>query len=259
MTAYCSLASPWAYGEFDHGGWDILLKRNVIVLEQGHATQVNYDAMLADREQLQTYLNQVSQVSKQKFVAWPKKEQLAFLINAYNAFTIELVLTEFPDLDSIRDLGWLFRSPFKRNFIPLFGESVSLDHIEHELIRGPNGYGEPRIHFAANCASIGCPALSREVYTGANLEQQLEQATVMFLSDPTRNRIEGNTLRVSKIFDWYEEDFESGWRGTDSVSEFIALYAEAIGLSAGTTVRLQANELRTRYLKYDWNLNSSDR
>ena len=259
MMTCCGLVSPMAQGEFNHSQWDELLKSHVVELGEGHATQIDYDGMLRERELLSVYLEQVSQVSSQSFEAWPQPEQLAFLINVYNAATVELILTEYPGLDSIKDLGSLFRSPFSRKFISLFDEAVSLDHIEHELIRGPDGFGDPRIHFAVNCASIGCPALSGEVYSGANLEQQLEEATAMFLGDSTRNRIEGNILRVSKIFDWYEEDFEQGWRGTESVSEFVALYAETIGLSADITARLQGNGFRVRYLRYDWNLNSTSR
>jgi len=259
MMACCGLVSPMAQGEFDHSQWDDLLKSHVVELGEGHATQIDYDGMLREREPLGVYLEQVSQVSRQTFEVWPKIEQLAFLINVYNAATVELILTEYPRLDSIKDLGSLFRSPFSRKSISLFGELMSLNHIEHELIRGPNGFGDPRIHFAVNCASIGCPALSVEVYSRANLEQQLEKATAMFLADSTRNRIEGNILRVSKIFDWYEEDFEQGWRGTESVSEFVALYADVLGLTSDITARLQGNEFRIRYLRYDWNLNSTNR
>jgi hypothetical protein len=258
LTICSGLFPQWAIGDFDHSQLDALLGRNVVVLEEAHTTQVNYGAMSREREQLQSYLAQLSQVTNQEFESWQEAEQLAFLINAYNAWVIELVLTEFPDLDSIQDVGSIFRSPFARNFISLFGDTVSLDHIEHELIRGPDGFGEPRIHFAVNCASIGCPALRGEAYNAVDLEQQLDAATAMFLADPTRNGVDGNTLRVSKIFDWYEEDFEAGWRGTRSVSEFIALYAEQIGLAPDTIARLKANDLRVRYLRYDWSLNSTN-
>lgn len=144
---------------------------------------------------------------------------MAFLINVYNAWAIELVLTSFPGLDSNQDLAWLIRSPCKISSIYLFAKTASLDHIAHELNRGPNGFGEPRIHFAVNCVSIGWPALHQEAFTGDKLERQLEEATVMFLFDQIRNRIEGNRLRILKIFDWYEEDFEFGWRGTESVND----------------------------------------
>ena len=141
-------------------------------------------------------------------------------------------------------------------FVPLFGEQVSLDHIEHELIRGPQGYGDPRIHFAVNCASIGCPALRPEAFVAEKLEQQLEEATSLFLSDRSRNRLDGNTLRVSEIFDWYEEDFEQGWRGTDSVAQFLARYREALGLPDSIAAKLQQDDLRIRHLNYDWSLNA---
>ena len=255
VLLFCLCLVPAVYAEFDHSLWDSLLSRNVVSLNQGLSTQVDYDAMLDERAQLQDYLGNLSKINKQDFDTWLETEQLAFLINAYNAWTLELVLTRYPELDSIKDLGSLFRSPFSIEFIPLFGETVSLDYIEHELIRGPDGYGDPRIHFAVNCASIGCPALRGEAYRGTDLEQQLEEATVLFLSDRSRNRMEGNNLLVSKIFDWYEEDFESGWRSAASVSEFLALFATALDLSPQTTARLQANDIRIRNLKYNWDLN----
>ena len=170
-------------------------------------------ASRADRDQLADYLGQLAAVSSREFQQWSRADRLAFLINTYNAWTVELILTEYPDISSIRDLGSLFRSPWSRRFVSLFGEMVSLDHIEHELIRGPDGFQEPRIHFAVNCASVGCPALRQEAYVGDRLESQLEDATGRFLADRSRNRLDGDVLRVSEIFDWYEEDFEQGWRG----------------------------------------------
>ena len=91
------------------------------------------------------------------------------MINAYNAWTVEFILTKYPDLDSIKDLGSFFNSPWDKEFIPLLGKTVSLNDIEHGLIRGSDRYNDPRIHFAVNCASIGCPALREEAYTGDKL------------------------------------------------------------------------------------------
>ena len=241
---------------FNHSPWQLLLERHVKMIDEGRASQVDYAGMAEDREQLGTYLESLSAVSEEMFSNWPEPEQLAFLINVYNAWTVELVLTEYPNLESIRDIGSLFRSPWSRRFVPLFGELVSLDHIEHELIRGPEGYGEPRIHFAVNCASIGCPALRQEAYVADRLEQQLEEATRLFLADKSRNLLDGNTLRVSEIFDWYEEDFEQGWRGSNSVGEFLALYRDALEMPDSRVSDLEQGKYRIRYLKYDWTLNA---
>lgn len=117
----------------------------------------------------------MSRVDQLEFDQWSTRQQLAFLINAYNAWTVELILEKWPDIDSIKDLGGIFSSPWRKEFISLLGEKRSLDNIEHDLIRGSGRYQDPRIHFAVNCASIGCPALRAEAYTGAKINQQLDQ------------------------------------------------------------------------------------
>lgn len=240
---------------FDHGQWDGLLQRHVKVLGEGKASQVDYQGMQQARDELRAYLDALAAVSRDRYRQWDTAEQLAFLINAYNAWTVELILTGYPALDSIRDLGSLFRSPWSRRFVNLFGEQVSLDTLEHDLIRGPQGFGEPRIHFAVNCASIGCPALREEAYRGDRLDSQLEDATRRFLADSSRNRLDGGTLWISEIFDWYAEDFEQGWRGTFSVAQFLARYSDALQLSPAVTESLRRGEIRLRYLDYDWRLN----
>ena len=121
-----------------------------------------------------------------------------------------LILTAYPNLDSIRDIGFWFRSPWRKKFIPLFGEQVSLDNIEHDMIRGSGLYNEPRIHFAVNCAAIGCPGLQAEAYQGSKLEQQLEAGTRLFLSDSSRNYHADGRLFIPSLFDWYDEDFMMG-------------------------------------------------
>jgi hypothetical protein len=235
--------------------WDGLLKSHVVKLRNGQATQVNYAAMAGQREVLKDYLETTSAVTRANFDAWPKADQLAFLINVYNARTVDLILTAYPKLVSIKDLGSVFQSPWKKKGAPLLGEPRSLDDIEHGLIRGSGRYNDPRIHFAVNCASIGCPALKAEAYVGKQLDAQLEEATAAFLSDRTRNRLEQNTLKVSSIFKWYREDFEKGWRNTSSLEQFLALYATALGLDAEASARLRAGNIKLEFLDYDWRLN----
>ena len=254
-----SIAQNNADADLDHGVWGSLLHSHVRVFEGGSSTRVDYQGMLTDRGVLQSYLRELAAVTRERFNGWTRDARLAFLINAYNAWTVELILTEYPELDSIKDLGFLFRSPWSRRFVPLFGEEVSLDTIEHEMIRGPDGYGEPRIHFAVNCASIGCPALRPEAFTAVRLEQQLEEATRLFLADRKRNRLDGDTLRVSRIFDWYEEDFEIGWRGTWSVAQFLSRYPAALQLPDAVVAALVQSRFRVRYLDYDWGLNDLSR
>lgn len=241
---------------FDHSQWGDLLQAHVLELRGGRATEVDYAGMLAERKLLRAYLEDVASIQRESFEGWERADQLAFLINAYNAWTVELVLTEYPDLDSIKDIGSLFSSPWRQEIVSLFGEQVSLDDIEHGMIRGWNRYQEPRIHFALNCAAIGCPALRAEAYQGDHLEQQLEESTRLFLSDETRNYYSAGRLYVSSIFDWYEEDFEQGWLDVNSLAEFMRRYADVLGLDNEAKSLLSEGRLRIRHLRYDWGLNS---
>lgn len=240
---------------FDHGVWDGLLKKHVVSIRQGQTTQVNYDGFVHDRVQLKNYLAMMSAVPRATFDKWGKPEQLAFLINAYNAWTVELVLTGYPRIESIKDLGSLLQSAWGKRFIPLLGETRSLDNIEHGLIRAENRYQEPRIHFAVNCASIGCPALRPEAYTGARLTAQLDDATQLFLSDRSRNWLKGNTLNLSSIFKWYREDFERGWGGFRALSQFLIAYRKPLGLFDSDVQRLKTDALDIEFTEYDWRLN----
>ena len=240
---------------FDHGPWSQLLQANVQILRGGQASLVDYRSMQADEATLDQYLDALGGVGQDRFDQWPEAEQLAFLINAYNAWTVKLILSEYPDLVSIRDLGGFLRSPWKRSFIPLLGQELSLDDIEHGLIRDARRYREPRIHFAVNCASIGCPALRAEAYTGPQLAQQLQEQTAAFLADRSRNRVAGEQLQLSKIFKWYRGDFTRGWQGYERLEDFLLDYAEALGLSAEQRLLLASGAMGIEFLDYDWNLN----
>lgn len=236
---------------FDHGTWDELLERHVRPVRGGVATQVDYSGMARERAVLKAYLDKLEAVAEADFRRWPKPEQLAFLINAYNAWTVELVLTGWPDIASIKDLGSLFASPWKKGFIPLLGKTRSLDDIEHGLIRAKGAYGEPRIHFAVNCASIGCPALRPEAYSAKRLESQLADATRRFLADRSRNRLQGDTLEVSSIFKWYGDDFEA----SGGLRAFLAERGKALELTSAQRKDLRAGRIEIAFLDYDWRLN----
>ena len=265
LVLFAATASVYASAEEGlHSTFDNLLSEYVKPISNGASTQVNYDGFKKERARLNEYLAQLAKVKQSTFDSWSKNKQLAFLINAYNAYTIELILTEYPDIDSIRDLGSFFSSPWKKEIAPLLGENRTLDEIEHELIRGTNQstktYNEPRIHFAVNCASIGCPALREEAYTGDKLDEQLEAQTKRFLADASRNKMSENTLHLSKIFDWYREDFdrESGsWRGTSTLNAFILLYKDAMQLTEAQVTSLEKNTADIEYLDYDWALNAA--
>ena len=137
----------------------------------------------------------------------------------------------------------------------MLGESRTLDELEHEMIRGNPDLMDPRIHFAVNCASIGCPALRTTAYTGEQLEAQLEESTTQFLSDKQRNRYnsEQDALEVSKIFDWYEDDFEGA---AGSLSHYLLQYSDTLGIPANRQKALDEGGLEVQFLPYDWSLNS---
>lgn len=242
---------------FNHDRWDALLKRNVVLVRGGVASAVRYDGMARDRAALKAYLADAGKVSRATFDGWAKPEQLAFLINVYNAATVELILTAYPNIKSIKDLGTFLQGPWAKPFVALFGKQISLDEIEHGMIRKSGRYNDPRIHFAVNCASIGCPALARSAFRGASLDGQLDAATRAFLSDRTRNRPQGNGVAVSNIFNWYRGDFEKGWRGAKTLPAFFALYADSLGLSPAMAASAKGGQLDISFLSYNWQLNKA--
>ncbi|WP_300304198.1 DUF547 domain-containing protein [Ferrovibrio sp.] len=244
---------------FDHGygRWDTLLKRSVVVSDDGTRSAVKYGSLKAERAQLARVLDDLSSVSAADYGSWDRSTQLAFLINAYNAFTIELVLTRYPELGSIKDIGGLFGSPWKQAFIPLLGRTISLDDLEHGIIRQPGIFNEPRIHVAVVCASIGCPMLRPEAYRPDRLDAQLEDAMRRFLSDRTRNRHDAgtNTLHVSRIFDWYRGDFEATGQDRSSLNAYLSAYAGALAENEAAGRKIRSGDFAIRFLKYDWRLN----
>jgi hypothetical protein len=250
------LSSPaFAQGGFDHeyGAWTALLARHVQWSGDGKSSAVRYGGFARDRAALKSVLDSLSAVSPQAFAGFSRDQQIAFLTNAYNAFTVELILTKYPDLKSIKDIGSLVQSPWKRRFFTLLGEQRHLDWIEHEQLRPK--YNEPRIHAAVNCASIGCPALRPEAFTAAKLEAQLEDGMVRFMGDKTRNRFAEGGMQVSSIFKWFREDFEKGHRGWSSLDDVWAKYAPQLAGSPDQVAAIRAGKLNVRFLDYDWSLN----
>lgn len=234
-----------------HARWDALLHRHVRWSTDGTASTVDYAGFADDRTALQSYLQTLAAVTPAEFSGWPEADQQAFLINAYNAATVELILQRWPKLKSIRELGGWLRTPWQRPFVVLLGETRSLDDIEHTLLRGAPGFAEPRVHFAVNCASVGCPALRPEAYTGARLGAQLQDQTQRFLRDRSRNRYAEGKLQVSRIFDWYGDDFDR----VGGVAGFLADHADALGLDAAAEDALRHGELDIEFLPYEWSLN----
>lgn len=216
-----------------HESWDKVLKANTKRVEG--QVLFNYQALSKDKKAFNSYLKNLESVSKEDFLTFTNKQKLAFWINAYNAYTVQLILKDYP-VKSIKDIGSFFSSPWKKNFIILLGKKMSLDDIEHGTIR--KQFKEPRIHFAVNCASIGCPSLLEEAFIADQLNEQLDKATKLFLTNKKKNYVKGHTYYLSKIFDWYEEDFI---KYSNGVKNFVSKY---LG---------RADDIE--YLDYDWKLN----
>lgn len=250
-----SVAATSAGFDHQHRAWSQLLSDHVRWFRDGTASAVDYAGFRADAAKLDDYLAMLSGVSRDTFDAWGEDQQLAFLINAYNAFTVRLILNQEPGLESIRDIGGLFGSPWDQRFFSLLGRKRTLDEVEHEMIRP--WFGDPRIHMAVNCASVGCPALARTAYTDDALDTQLDDAVTRFLSDSTRNRYKPVTrqFEVSPIFKWYGDDWnaKSGYPG--GIRGFLLQHLAL--LAPGSPVNPEdARDADIEYLDYDWSLNS---
>jgi hypothetical protein len=261
LIAAASVAPLAAHAQagFDHSyaAWDALLKKHVRWLPDGKQSRANYKGFATDRAALKAVLDTMSAVPKATFDGWSKPQQMAFLINAYNAFTVEIILTKYPDIKSIKELGLFNRGPWKNEFFTLLGSKRHLDWIEHEQLRPI--YKEPRIHAAVNCASIGCPALRDEAFTAAKLEAQLEDGMRRFMGDRTRNRVKGDKVEINSIFKWFREDFEKGHGGFNKIEDMLAKYAEQLSDVPAEQAALKAKTLSVSHLDYDWSLNDVGR
>lgn len=196
---------------------------------------VSYSTIAGD-ERLESIAADWEQVTRKEFESWSETEQIAFLINEYNFHTIALIARHYPLKTGIRDID----KPWDQEFVTLFGEPVSLNHIEHKVLR--KQYNEPRIHFALNCASESCPPLVETPFTGAKLDEQLDAVASSFLNDSTRNRLEGGKLYLSKIFQWYGGDFKGTYGGYEQY------VSQVLGLKEAP---------RVKFLEYDWSLNEA--
>ncbi len=260
LAAFLLSASAFAL-DHSHKAWDDLLKKHVKYVQNGNASRVDYAGFAKDHAQLKAVLDDYSKVTRAEFDGWTKPQQQAFLINAYNAFTVELILTKYPDLKSIRDLGSFLAKPWSKKFFKLFGEDSYLDFIEHEMLRKEGVYDDPRVHVAVVCASIGCPMLRNEAFTADRLDAQLDDAMKRFLSDRTRNRYDAQArrLEVSRIFDWYGKDFERGHKGFTSVKATLARYAGELADKPEDRAAVRDQKADVAFLDYDWSLNDAKR
>jgi hypothetical protein len=241
--------------EFDqtYAGYEALLKRYVA------DGRVDYKALKTDTTALDRYLNSAAGVTEAHFNAWTEPERLAFLINLYNAATLKLIVDHYP-VKSIKDIGSFFKGPWDQPVVRLFGETITLDNLEHDIIR--KDYSEPRIHLALVCAAKGCPTLRSEAYTAEKLDAQLDNQSRWFLASPAGLRIDRDRKVVyfSSIFKWYGEDFvagflpSSGFSGLDNTERAVANFYAGY-LSAADGDYLKTGGYSVKYLDYDWTLN----
>jgi len=248
LLLWLSSTPLWAF-DHQHQGLAQVLAEAVHPL--GAASTVDYRWLKTHEDQLDDYLKQISDVQAATYGKWSEAEQIAFLINSYNGLTLKLILSKYPRLKSIKDLGGFFSGPWKVEFFTLLGEIHTLDSLEHGWLRAK--FKEPRVHFAIVCGSVGCPALSERPYVASSLGQQLQQAKLRFLGDRSRNRYDPGTqtLYLSKIFDWFAEDFKAQ---SGSVAAFVA---EGLIDDPEQQQKIKAGLVEIEYLSYDWSLNQS--
>lgn len=224
--------------EFDHDRFDRLLKEHV-----GEDGLVDYSGLRADRAELQAYLDSLAGFNPHDSIASTGNDRKAYWINAYNAITLAGILRFYP-VDSVRDLAGFWDNVLTN----CGGRIVSLNDIEHRILRP---MGDPRIHAAITCASMGCPVLRRGAYSGARLDAELDEACREFLADTRRNRFDDREQRawLSRIFDWFGADF--GVEPYGGVRGFVRRYALPREWLAG--------DFPISFLDYDWSLNDSRR
>lgn len=179
----------------------------------------------------------------------PATDRLAFWLDVYNAFTIKVVVDQYPIKSILSKFAYLFgRSNFQKKLVQIHGREMSLNEIEHEIVRP---FGDPRVHFALVCASKGCPPLRAEAYESARLAAQLDEQARLFLAQTDKNRIDFDkrVARLSKVFAWFEEDFEAQ---APSVLAYISRYLPA---AQGARLRAEADQFKIKYTHWDWDLN----
>jgi len=252
VTIFSSADGDALKTEFDHthGVFSAILDSYV---SDG---MVSYEELLKNRDGLDAYITSLTRVSHERYRRFSVNERLAFLINAYNAFTIDLILQHYP-VSSILDIPNAWDDP---EWV-LLDSSRTLNHIEHEIIR--KEFDEPLIHFALVCAAIGCPKLPSIAFRADSLENQLKSSAEAFIRDGSRNRLERESgiLHLSKIFEWYGEDFVSRW-GDSPVPDarMTAVDRSLVGVfqAYGTvddSLFLTAHPVAVHFLEYDWGLN----
>ena len=236
----CFIAASSAAAEFDQ----TYALFNGVLTNGVKDARVNYAALKAHPQELNRYLDEVAAVTKPEFKQWNEQQQIAFLLNAYNAYTLRLIIDHYP-INSIKDIGHIWSGPWDQPVVKLFGETITLNTVEQKILRVD--YAEPRIHFALVCAAKGCPPLRSEAYVGARLDQQLGDQARLFLATTNKNRVDGGAqvVYLSPIFKWYGGDFE---KKSGSVLAALKPYWPAKPVAG-------YDNFQIRYTDYDWSLN----
>jgi hypothetical protein len=222
--------------QISHDSWNGLLKKHVTA-----AGKVDYKGFIKDSVELNKYLKLLSDNPPDE-AKWSKNDQMAYWINAYNAFTIKLIVKYYP-VKSIKDIAGkipFVNTPWDIKFIKIGKETMDLNNIEHGKLR--KKFDDPHVHMTIVCASKSCPILLNEAYTGAKLDAQFEKQARAFLADPFRNKVSADKPQLSLIFKWYGMDFK---KNGGSVISFINKYS---------TVKIN-NNATISHLDYDWGLN----
>jgi hypothetical protein len=250
-TPHVSEAAPASTFDHTHALWTEVLKAHV------RGEEVRYKQLKADPAPLQHYLATLELVQPEEFAAWTRAQRYAFWINAYNAYTVRRVIEAYP-IESVMDLGkdgkigfWeLEYVPLGKLFPEAADRKLTLDEIENKILRP--AFKDARVHAAINCAARSCPPLMAEAFVAERLEDQLDARVEKWLADPTRNRFEAekNRLHLSRLFEWYRDDFV---RDAGSIQAWVGSRAPAASREWITSTP----DATIAYLDYSWKLNDA--
>ena len=242
-----SAHDPASTSTIDHANWHALLQQYVVRSDDG-VNRFAYRRLLeseTERKRLREYLNRMSQIEISQY---NRDQQRAYWINLYNAITIEVVLDDYP-VESIRDIrsGLFSPGPWKRKLIEIENEELTLDDIEHRILRPV--WQDPRVHYAVTCASIGCPNLQPEAFTADHAEILLHRGADQFVNHPRGARVVDGKLQVSSIYRWFEADFGGSETG---VIDHLKRYARsALRKALDGIDRISGDD-------YDWSINAAE-
>lgn len=211
--------------------FDSLLKENI-----SNEGVVNYKSIIKNISQLNDFIGYLEKTSPDK--NWSDNKKKAFWINAYNAYTIQLITKHYP-LKSILEIKLDGKDAWNAPIAKVGGKNYTLNQIEHEVLR--KTYNDPRIHVGVNCASFSCPPIANFAFTEKNIESELERLMKQFVNDSKRNKLTAKKIQLSKIFEWYKDDFTQNGKLTAYISKYANIEI--------------SKKAKVKFLEYNWNLN----